>query len=287
MNNKLIIGSHVSLKSPKYLLGSVEESISYNSNTFMVYTGAPQNTIRKATDTFFIKEAFELMHSNNIDPKNIIVHAPYIVNLGSSSESTRELAVSFLIKELKRVEELGFDKLVLHPGCILDQSYEVGLKYIVDGINYCLNEANNNVSILIETMAGKGTEIGRTIEQIKDIIINIKYKDKIGVCLDTCHLSDSGYNLEQFDEYINKFELEVGIDKIKCIHINDSKNIIGSHKDRHENIGYGNIGFENLLKVIYYDKFENIPKILETPYFNENAPYKKEIEMIKNKKFIN
>ncbi len=291
-NKKLIIGSHVSLSSPNFLLGSVKESIEYGSNTFMFYTGAPQNTIRKDINIFKKEEAYELMKKNNIDPKNVIVHAPYIINLCSSKIETRDLAKEFLVKEIFRVDGLGFDKLVLHPGSRLDQTYEVALNQIIDGINYALDKTkDSNVLILIETMAGKGSEIGYKIEHIKDIINGIKQQNRIGVCLDTCHISDSGYNIENFDDYLQEFENLIGINKIHCIHVNDSMNEVGSRKDRHQNIGYGKIGFDNLLKVIYHQKLIDIPKILETPYVGEKnkstPPYKQEITMIKNKQFEN
>lgn len=288
MDKTLIIGSHLALTSPNYLLGAVQEAIHNGANTFMIYTGAPQNTIRKNIDEFKINEAHELMKANNISPKNVIIHAPYIINLCSSKKETRELAIDFLTKELIRVEKMGFDKLVLHPGSRLEQDLETGINQIVFGIKKALNQANNNVKILLETMAGKGSEVGRNLNEIKAIIDTIN-SDKIGVCLDTCHLNDSGIDLANFDLYLNEFDEKIGLDKIKCVHVNDSKNVIGSQKDRHENLGYGTIGFDKLINVIYNNKLENIPKILETPWpkidGKEISPYKTEIDMIKNKKF--
>ena len=144
----------------------------------------------------------------------------------------------------------------------------------------------NNVTILLETMAGKGTEVGSNLDEIKKIIEGIEDKDHIGVCLDTCHLNDAGYDLNKFDEYLNEFDKTIGISKIGCIHINDSKNEKSSHKDRHENIGYGTIPFETLISIIYNERLKNIPRILETPYVDKlYPPYKQEIEMIRNKKF--
>ncbi len=288
MNKKLLIGSHIGLTSPDYLLGAVKESIDNGATTFMIYTGAPQNTIRKDVETFKIKEAHELMKINNIDANDVIIHAPYIINLCSSKPEVRELAVDFLTKELIRVEKMGFNKLVLHPGSRLDQPLEIGIKFIVDGIKSALNKAQNNVILLLETMAGKGSEVGSNMDEIKDIIDGVN-SDKVGVCLDTCHLNDSGVDINNFDEYLNLFDKNIGIDKIFCVHLNDSKNILGSHKDRHENLGYGTIGFEALINVIYNERLENIPKILETPWPKINDeeiyPYKIEIGMIKNKVF--
>lgn len=288
--NKIILGSHVALTSPDYLLGSVKEAISYGANTFMFYTGAPQNTIRKDTQLFKKEEAFLLMKKNNIDPENVIVHVPYIINLCSAKIDTRVFAIDFLTKEILRVHDLGFKYLVLHPGSRLDQELEVGLRQVIDGLNQAFeNTKHTNVVILLETMAGKGSEVGTNIYEIKTILSGVKNKDRIGVCLDTCHLSDSGIDINNFNQYLDDFENEIGLNKIKCVHINDSMNPIGARKDRHQNIGYGYIGFEALLSVIYHEKLLNVPKILETPYVEINgkyqAPYKIEIEMIKAKAF--
>lgn len=288
--NKIILGSHVALTSPDYLLGSVKEAISYGANTFMFYTGAPQNTIRKDTKLFKKEEAFALMEKNNINPENVIVHVPYIINLCSAKSETRSFAIDFLTKEILRVHDLGFRYLVLHPGSRLDQTLQEGLKQVIDGLNQAFeNTKHTNVVILLETMAGKGSEVGTNIYEIKTILSGVKNNKRIGVCLDTCHLSDSGIDINNFNQYLDDFENDIGLDKIKCIHINDSMNPIGARKDRHQNIGYGHIGFEALLSVIYHEKLLNIPKILETPYVELNgkyqAPYKIEIEMIKAKAF--
>ncbi len=282
----MIIGSHVSFKKDTQLVGSVKEAISYGSTTFMFYTGAPQNTNRQAINDDLTKEAINLMKENNIDINNVIVHAPYIINLASNND----FAVTFLKEELKRVEQLGMTKLVLHPGSSVKLSKEEGIKNIIDNLN---KVGKSNVLILLETMAGKGTELGKTFEEIKEIIDGVDYP--LGVCLDTCHINDAGYDLNNFDEILDLFDKKIGLKYLKCIHINDSKNVINAHKDRHENIGYGTIGFDNLIKIIYHEKLKGIPKILETPYvsMDDNSkermypPYKFEIEMILNKKFNN
>ncbi len=282
----MIIGSHVSFKKDTQLVGSVKEALSYGSTTFMFYTGAPQNANRLPIDDNLTKEAKDLMLKNNIDINNVIVHAPYIINLASSND----FAVTFLKQELKRVEQLGMNKLVIHPGSSVKLSKEEGIKNIIDNLN---KVGKSNVLILLETMAGKGSELGKTFEEIKEIIDGVDYK--LGVCLDTCHINDAGYDLNDFDKVLDLFDEKIGLDYLKCIHINDSKNIINAHKDRHENIGYGTIGFDNLIKIIYNNKLKNIPKILETPYVSvdDNSkermypPYKFEIEMILNKKFNN
>jgi len=281
----MVIGSHVSFNKNDQLLGSVKESISYGANTFMFYTGAPQNTRRLPIDSDLTSSAFSLMKENGIDFNNVIVHAPYIVNL--ANEKNFLFSISFLRDELKRVSELGFDKVVLHPGSHVG----IGSDRAIDNIVYCLNEVlvDTNVKILLETMAGKGTEVGINFNEIKRIIDGVHNKDLVGVCLDTCHVHDAGYDVSDFDSVLSEFDNIIGLDKLLCIHINDSKNVIGAHKDRHENIGYGYIGFDNMINIIYNERIKDVPKILETPYVKDDSgsypPYKFEIEMIKNKKF--
>ena len=199
---------------------------------------------------------------------------------------------NFLKGELERANLLGIKNVVLHPGASVSYERNDSIKSIIKGLNLILDN-NLDVTICLETMAGKGTEIGVNLDELKTIIDGVKFKDKIGVCLDTCHLNDSGIDLTNFDEYINDFDKIIGINYIKVIHINDSKNMIGSHKDRHENIGLGTIGFDTLIKIIYDERFKDIPKILETPYVTKDdtskekiyPPYKYEIAMIKDKQF--
>ena len=282
----LYIGSHVSYKKDTQLLGSLNEALSYGSNAFMFYTGAPQNTMRDTINDLLTVEALTKMKENNMLLENVIVHAPYIVNLANNKELDKyKFAQDFLRQEIDRCETLGIKYMVLHPGSAVGLDEEYALNNIINGLNNILVK-EDNICILLETMAGKGTELGRTIEQLKYIIDKIEYKDKVGVCLDTCHLNDSGIDLSNFDSYLDDFDKKIGIDKIHCVHINDSKNAIESHKDRHENIGLGTIGFDNLMSVIYNPRLDNIPKILETPYIDkEYPPYKQEIEMIRNKSF--
>ena len=284
----MFIGSHVSFDSKEQLLKSVKESISYNANTFMFYTGAPQNTKRSPINDELTYRAYELMKDNNFRLDKIICHAPYIVNLANDIDPSKyDFSINFLKQEVSRLEELGIKYLVLHPGSSVGIDRDKAIYNIANGINKIL-ENNTSVTILLETMAGKGTECGVNIDELKNIIDLVTYKENIGVCIDTCHLNDSGVDISRFDEYLDTFDSIIGIDKIKCVHVNDSKNEISSHKDRHENIGYGTIGFENLIKVIYNERLKDIPKILETPYVGdkkEYPPYKFEIKMIKNKKF--
>ena len=287
----LIIGSHVSFNNKKQLLGSVEESISYNANTFMIYTGGAQSTMRSDINDELTYEGHKLMLENNINEKNVIVHAPYIVNLANRSDKTKyDFYIDFFIKELDRCKMLGLDKIVLHPGSATTCSKEEAIENIAHGINL-VYKSTTNTMILLEFMAGKGTEVGTSIDELKAIIDKIDDKDRIGVCLDSCHMNDAGVDISKIDDFLDEFDSKIGIDKIKCFHINDSMNQINSHKDRHANIGYGTIGFNNLLNIVYNKRLEGIPFILETPYINRNqsdayAPYKMEIESIRKKEFI-
>jgi len=281
--NNLIIGSHVGFNKNEQLIASVKEAISYNSNTFMFYTGAPQNTNRSDIDDFKTIEALKLMKDNGIDIKNVVVHAPYIINLANPKNF--DFSTSFLKDELERVDRLGVSFMVLHPGSHVGLGTDEGINNIVLGLNKVLESYHGNVTILLETMAGKGSEVGVNFSELKRIIDGVSYSNRVGVCLDTCHLNDAGYDIAKFDEVLDEFDNIIGLDKIKCVHINDSKNPRESHKDRHENIGLGTIGFDNLFAVLYNERLENIPKILETPYINgDYPPYKFEIEMIRNKK---
>ncbi len=286
----LIIGSHVSFNKKEQLIGSVKEALSYNANTFMFYTGAPQNTNRASIDDSITLSALDLMKKNNIDLKNVVVHAPYIVN--PANNSNFDFNVNFLKQEIDRVESLGVTKLVLHPGSYVKLTHDEGIKNIIDTLNRVVRK-DMTVKILLETMSGKGTELGTNFDDLKYIIDNIEYNKNVGICLDTCHLNDAGYDILKFDEILDEVDSKIGLEKIGCIHINDSKNLKSSHKDRHENIGLGTIGYDALINVIYNKRLGNIPKILETPYVTNSdeskdkiyPPYKFEIEMIRNKKF--
>jgi len=281
----LIIGSHVSFSNKDQLLGSLKQSLSYGSNAFMFYTGAPQNTARSAIDNSITESALSLMKENNISMDNVIVHAPYIINLANDKEDDKyNFSIRFLIEEVKRCEQIGVKYLVLHPGSHVGLGIDKGIENIIFAINK-VNESNNNVVILLETMAGKGSEIGSNLEEIKRIIDKIDDKSKIGICLDTCHLNDSGYDVSNFDKILDEVDNLIGLSYVHCVHVNDSKNVSGAKKDRHENLGFGTIGFDNLIKIIYNPRLENVPKILETPWILDKAPYKEEIDMIRNKKF--
>lgn len=284
----LLIGSHVSFKSSEQLLGSVKEAISYNSTCFMFYTGAPQNTKRCKLDYDLTLKAVNLLHENNISVENLVIHAPYIINLANNLNKDKYLfSINFLCEELNRANMLGVKRVVLHPGSFTSLSLDDGINNIINALNLVI-KPNLDVSICLETMAGKGTEVGFKLEQIKRIIDGVKYNDKLMVCLDTCHLNDSGYDISNFNKFLDEFDKIIGIEKIGCVHVNDSKNVLGSRKDRHENIGFGTIGFDSLINVIYNERIENVPKILETPYINKlYPPYKFEIDMIRKRKFNN
>lgn len=281
----LYIGSHVGFKKDSQLLGSVREALSYGANTFMFYTGAPQNTSRYPIMDGLTLEAMALMKEHDFDYSKVVVHAPYIINLANDKDPEKfKFSVRFLQEELERCELLGIKSIVLHPGSHVGLGVDAAISNIAKGLNMILG--THDVTILLETMAGKGTEVGSSLEEIKRIVDLVDDKEHIGVCLDTCHLNDAGYDMSKFDDFLDQFDSLIGLDKIGCVHVNDSKNVLGAHKDRHENIGFGTIGFDNLISIIYNNRLENIPKILETPYVDrEYAPYKYEIEMIRNKKF--
>ena len=282
----LLIGSHVGFNKNNQLVGSLEEALSYGANTFMFYTGAPQNTARSPIEDGLTLQALTKMKEVGMDYSKVIVHAPYIINL--CNEEKFEFSVNFLTEEVERVNKLGVKYLVLHPGSHVGLGIDKGIDNIIKGLNLVFQnlKGNNEVTILLETMAGKGSEVGSNLEEVKKILNGVEEKEHMGVCLDTCHLNDAGYDMSDFDSFLEEFDKIIGLSKIGCIHINDSKNERSTHKDRHENIGFGTIGFDNLIKIIYHEKLKDIPKILETPYVEkEYPPYKYEIEMIRNKEF--
>lgn len=287
----LKIGSHVGMSGKEMLLGSAKEAVSYGANTFMFYTGAPQNTRRKELEELNIGPAWAYMKEHGIE--EIIVHAPYIINLGNAVKpETFQLGVEFLEKELQRAIACKSHVLILHPGAHVGEGTDVGIAQIIKGLNEVLAR-DVDCCIALETMAGKGSEVGRTFEELARIYDGVVYNDKLRVCFDTCHTSDSGYDIiHHFEDVVNEFDRILGKDQIAVFHINDSKNVPGAAKDRHANIGFGEIGFDALNHIVHHPDFEEIPKILETPYIPdpENkkksyAPYKYEIQMLRNGKF--
>ena len=283
----LKIGSHVGMSGKKMMLGSVEEALSYGANTFMIYTGAPQNTRRKEISDLNIDAAHTLMKENGID--EFIIHAPYIINLANTVKpETYELAVSFLRLELTRADAMGSNIMVLHPGAHVGAGVDAGIASIVKGLNEVLTD-DTNCMVALETMAGKGSEIGRNFEELARIYDGVAKKDRLRVCFDTCHTHDSGYDIvNDFDEVIAHFDQVLGKGQIAAFHINDSKNPRGAAKDRHENLGKGCIGFDALNYIVHHPDFADVPKILETPWIpvdgdkkNTRAPYKEEIAMLR------
>lgn len=284
--DKIYIGSHVSMSGPDYYIGSVKEALTYGSSTFMFYTGAPQNSFRIPTDKLKIAEGRKLIKEAGLNEDKIVVHAPYILNIANQlNESLYQISKDNLVKELKRVQDFGLKILVLHPGSHVGTGVENGLDSIVKALDEVFSKDGTDVKIALETMAGKGGEMGSSFDQLHYIITHIHNPERVGVCLDTCHVNDEGLDINGIDNVLKSFDEIVGLKYLLCIHINDSKNPMGSHKDRHENIGYGEIGFEALAKYVHDPRLINIPKILETPYYDGKPPYKKEIEMLLNNKF--
>lgn len=268
---------------------SSEQAVSYGANVFMIYTGAPQNTKRKPVKELNIEAGREHMNENGII--DVVVHAPYIINIGNTTKpETFELGVDFLRNEIDRTSAIGAKQIVLHPGSHVGAGADKGIDKIIKGLNEVLDK-NKDVQIALETMAGKGSEIGRTFDELAQIIDGVTHNEKLSICLDTCHIHDGGYDIvNDFDGVLNEFDKIIGIDRLKVVHVNDSKNEQGAHKDRHENIGFGYIGFDALHYVIKHPQLEGLPKILETPFVgedkkNKKPPYKFEIDMIKNGKF--
>ncbi len=278
----IYLGCHVSFKAPDYYLGAIKEALDFGANAMMIYTGGPSNTRRTEISKLKIDEALAYMDEHNFSNSRVIVHAPYIINLANTvNPDTSQFGVEFLLQELKRVEALQVSTLVLHPGSHVKAGLEIGLDSIVKCLNEVLEKDETNVTIALETMAGKGSECGSHFEELAYIIDHVKKSERLKVCMDTCHIWDAGYDIYDFDSVLNDFEHILGLNKLACMHINDSKNVIGSRKDRHANIGKGNIGFDSLYSIVHHKKLEDITKILETPYIDGVAPYKKEILALK------
>lgn len=285
----MLLGSHVSMSGKEMLLGAAKEAANYHASTFMIYTGAPQNTRRKDISEMNIEAGQKYMQEKGLS--NIVVHAPYIINLGNTVKPENfGFAVEFLQAEVMRAQALGAKQMTLHPGAHVGAGSDAAIKSIAKGLNEVLTQ-QQDLQIAIETMAGKGTEVGRTFEEIAKMFELVTFNDKLSVTLDTCHINDAGYNVkEDFDGVLNEFDHIIGLQNLKVVHVNDSKNPQGSHKDRHENIGFGTIGFEALNKVVHHPQLKDVPKIMETPYVGPDkndkyAPYAYEIAMFKAEQF--
>ncbi|MDY4741668.1 MAG: deoxyribonuclease IV [Lachnospira sp.] len=283
------LGSHVGMAGKEMFLTSAKEAVSYGANVFMLYTGAPQNTRRKDISELNIEEGWKYASEHGI--QEIIVHAPYIINLANTVKpETYELAVEFLEKEIIRTAAMKSRILVLHPGSHVDAGVEAGTAQIIKGLNTVLNKNDDNVYIALETMAGKGSEIGRTFEELKAIYDGVDKKERLRVCFDTCHVNDAGYDIvNHYDEVFDEFDRILGLDQIAVFHINDSMNPLGAHKDRHANIDKGTIGYNTLKRLIHDERFMAVPKILETPWVavegtdKKEPPYKEEIAWLLEK----
>lgn len=285
--SKIKLGCHVGMAGKEMFLASAKEAASYGANVFMLYTGAPQNTRRKDISELNIEAGWEYARQHGIE--EIVVHAPYIINLANTVKpETYELAVEFLEKEIIRTAAMRSRIMVLHPGSHVNAGVEAGIAQVIKGLNTVLNQNDDDVYIALETMAGKGSEVGRTFEELKAIYDGVDKKDRLRVCFDTCHVNDAGYDIvNHYDEVFEEFDKVIGLDQIAVFHINDSMNPLGAHKDRHANIDKGSIGYETLHRLVHDERFIDVPKILETPWLAEEGsdkktkpPYKEEIERL-------
>ena len=285
---EILLGSHVGMSGKEMFLGSVKEAAEYGANALMAYTGAPQNTRRKEIKDLKLEEG--LAYAGQAGIREIVIHAPYIINLGNTEKPEMfEFGVDFLAKELTRTAAFHSKVLVLHPGSALSAGAEAGIEQIAKGLNRVLNADDSDVNIALETMAGKGSEVGRTFEELRMIYDRVEKKDRLRVCFDTCHVNDAGYDLvNDYEGVLAQFDRVLGLNQIAVIHVNDSLNPLGTHKDRHANIGKGTIGFEALHKVVHDERFAAVPKILETPWLCAEGedkktipPYKEEIALLK------
>ena len=285
--SKIKLGCHVGMAGKEMFLASAKEAASDGANVFMLYTGAPQNTRRKDISELNIEAGWEYARQHGIE--EIVVHAPYIINLANTVKpETYELAVEFLEKEIIRTAAMRSRIMVLHPGSHVNAGVEAGIAQVIKGLNTVLNQNDDDVYIALETMAGKGSEVGRTFEELKAIYDGVDKKDRLRVCFDTCHVNDAGYDIvNHYDEVFEEFDKVIGLDQIAVFHINDSMNPLGAHKDRHANIDKGSIWYETLHRLVHDERFIDVPKILETPWLAEEGsdkktkpPYKEEIEWL-------
>jgi deoxyribonuclease-4 len=277
---QLIIGRHCLVRNPDFLLGAVQEALSYGANALMIYLGAPQNSFRQPVSKLKVAEFKEFCQSHLLDINNVVVHAPYLLNLANiTNEKIFHWSAEFLKEEIKRMEEIGLNTIVLHPGSALDAKIEDSLSQFVRGINSVLSESST-VRIALETMCGRKNEIGGNFEQLKYIIDRVNYKERIGVCWDTCHLYTAGYDIKnKLEEVIKEFDEKIGLDKLWVIHVNDSVFELGEKRDRHENLGYGKIGWETLKKIVWHPQLDGKIKLLETP--RQREEYRTEIKKLK------
>ena len=257
--SEILLGSHVGMSGKEMFLGSVKEAAEYGANALMVYTGAPQNTRRKEIGELRLDEG--LAYAEKAGIREIVIHAPYIINLGNMEKPEMfDFGVDFLAKEVKRAAAFHSKVLVLHPGSSLSAGVEEAVEQIAKGLNQVLNTDDSEVRIALETMAGKGSEVGRNFEELQMIYDKVERKDRLRVCLDTCHVNDAGYDLvNDYEGVLAQFDRVLGLDQIAVIHVNDSLNPLGSHKDRHANIGQGTIGYDTLHRIVHDERFAGVP----------------------------
>lgn len=272
----LTIGAHLS--ASKGYTHMIDEALSIGANTFQFFTRNPRGGKAKDIDEKDINTFLAKAKENNFG--RILAHAPYTLNCCSAKEETREFAIRTFADDLRRMEYTPGMMYNFHPGSHVGQGTETGKILICEALNEVLFP-EMTTDVLLETMAGKGTEMGRTFEEIRDIIDGVELKDKMGVCLDTCHVSDGGYDIvNNLEGVLEEFDKIIGIDRLKALHINDSKNPLGAHKDRHEKIGDGFIGIETFEKIVNNKYLKGLPMLLETP--NDLSGYKKEIEVLRS-----
>lgn len=272
----MYIGCHLSFSKGYENLG--KDALKINANTFQFFTRSPQGGQARALDLEDVNKLKEIIQENKFD--HILAHAPYTLNAASNKEYVKEFAEIVMKDDLQRMSHFENSLYNFHPGSHVGQGVEKGIELIVDMLNRILHPTQKTI-VLLETMAGKGTEIGRSFEEIAQIIDGVRVKNKIGVCLDTCHIFDAGYDIvNDLDGVIDEFDRIIGLEKLYAIHLNDSKNTLGSRKDRHEKIGEGFIGLETFEKIINHPKLRHLPFYLETP--NELSGYQKEIELLKS-----
>ena len=272
----LNIGAHLS--ASKGYAHMAKEAISIDANTFQFFTRNPRGGKAKEVDPCDVEEFLKISRENHF--AKILAHAPYTINICSADEKTRMFGIETMKDDLEKMEYVPGNMYNFHPGSHVGQGAEKGIELIIDGLNSILEE-KYTTTVLLETMAGKGTEIGRSFEEIKKIIDGVHLNHKLGVCLDTCHIHDAGYDIvNDLDGVLQQFDQIIGLDRLKAIHINDSKNPLGSHKDRHEKIGEGSIGIDAFERIINHPALKNLPFYLETP--NEIEGYAKEIALLKS-----
>jgi deoxyribonuclease-4 len=281
------LGSHLSLKAPDFYLGTCQKAVSYGENAFMFYTGAPQSSRRTPLEELLIPEGRAFLKAHYFDESKIVVHAPYIINLGNDqTPESYEAAIALLRNEMVRTAGFGLSLLVLHPGAAVGLSKQQSFQAVARGLDRAFLEESSGVTICLETMAGKGSEVGVSFEELSAIIALSHYPERLGICLDTCHINDAGMDERALASILDHFDAVLGLSRLKVIHLNDSKNPIGSHKDRHENVGYGTLGFSVLESWVQEPRLLTIPKILETPTDGIHDPYSKEIAMLRANRFV-